>query len=102
MAVIRINQFEAKAGAEARLHDFLGSVIDLIRHSPGCMSCRLLRSSDNPACLAIIEEWDSIAAHQQAARSIPPAKMAEAMALFARPASGMYYLDGPLTTEGAG
>jgi quinol monooxygenase YgiN len=91
MSITRINQFEAKAGAEDKLHAFLQSVIDIITACPGCISCRLLRSAEKSACLAIIEEWDNIASHQQAASAIPPAMMAEAAALFAKPPSGMYY-----------
>jgi quinol monooxygenase YgiN len=91
MSITRINQFEAKAAAEEELHAFLQSVIAVITACPGCISCRLLRSVDNPACLAIIEEWDSIAAHKEAAHAIPREKLAAAAALFAKPPSGMYY-----------
>ena len=91
MAITRINQFEAKAAAEEKLYAFLQSVISIITACPGCISCRLLRSTENPACLAIVEEWDSIESHQKAAHAIPPDKLAEASALFAKPPSGMYY-----------
>lgn len=91
MTVTRINHFEARAGAEDALHVFLQSVISVIKSCPGCLSCQLLRSVESPACLAIIEIWDTIESHQQAARAIPPEKMAEVMMLLAKPASGMYY-----------
>ena len=91
MTITRINQFEARASREESLHAFLQSVISVIETCPGCLSCRLLRSVDNPACLAIIEEWENIEAHQSAASAIPPEKLAEAAALFARPPAGMYY-----------
>lgn len=91
MAITRINQFEAKAAAEEKLYAFLQSVISVIKACPGCISCRLLRSTENPACLAIIEEWDSVESHQRAAHAIPPEKLAEAAALFAKPPSGTYY-----------
>lgn len=91
MTITRINQFEAKAGMEEKLHAFLQSVIAVITACPGCVSCRLLRSTENPACVAIIEEWDSIESHKKAAHVIPPEKLAEAAALFAKPPSGMYY-----------
>ncbi|HKQ30656.1 MAG TPA: antibiotic biosynthesis monooxygenase family protein [Burkholderiales bacterium] len=89
--ITRINQFEAKKDLEEKLFEFLQSVISIIEKSPGCTSCRLLRSTDNPAHLAIIEEWESIQDHQNAAKAIPPEKMAQAMALFAKPPSGTYY-----------
>ena len=92
MSITRINQFEAKPGSEERLHAFLQSVIATIKDCAGCNSVQLLRGAESNAQLAIIEQWDSIEAHQQAAHAIPPEKMKEAMALFAKPASGMYYL----------
>ena len=91
MAITRINQFEAKAGSEEKLYAFLQAVISVVAACPGCISCRLLRSTENPACLTIIEEWDSIGSHQSAAHAIPREKLAEAAALFAKPPSGMYY-----------
>lgn len=93
MTITRINQFEAKASAEEQLYVFLQSVISTIASCPGNISVRLLRGSENPACLAIIEEWDSIASHQAAAKAIPREKLAEAAALFAKPPTGMYYRD---------
>ena len=89
--ITRISQFEAKTGLEDKLFEFLQSVIAIVEKSPGCKSCQLLRNKDNPAHLAIIEEWASIEAHQNAAKAIPPEKMAQAMALFAKPPSGTYY-----------
>ncbi len=91
MTITRINQFEAKSGLEEKLHAFLQSVISVILNCPGNISCKLLRSTENPACLAIIEEWDGIESHQKAAQAIPKEKLAEAGALFAKPPSGMYY-----------
>jgi quinol monooxygenase YgiN len=91
MAVTRINQFEAKASSEEQLYVFLQSVISVIEACPGCISCKLLRSTEHPACLAIIEAWESVEAHQRAASAIPPEKLAEAASMFAKPPTGMYY-----------
>ncbi|HTJ95870.1 MAG TPA: antibiotic biosynthesis monooxygenase family protein [Rhodocyclaceae bacterium] len=91
MSITRINQFEAKPDCAEKLYAFLQSVISVILTCEGCISCKLLRSAENPACLAIIEEWGSIASHQKAATAIPPEKLAEAGALFAKPPVGMYY-----------
>ena len=93
MAITRINQFEAKEGMEEKLYMFLQSVISTIQSCPGCISCRLLKSTENPACLAIIEEWGNIEMHQKAAQAIPPEKLLEASALFAKPPAGRYYKD---------
>jgi len=91
VTITRSNQFQAKASREESLHAFLQSVISDIETCPGCLSCKPLRSVDNPACLAIIEQGESIEAHQSAASAIPPEKLAEVAALFARPPAGIYY-----------
>ena len=70
---------------------FLQSVISIITSCAGSISWRRLRSTENPACLVIIEEWDSVESHQLAARAIPPQKLAEAASQFAKPPSGTYY-----------
>lgn len=91
MTITRINLFTAKPGAEQQLHQFLSSVISVIKSCQGCISCMLLQGAEDPSQLAIIEEWESIKAHQAAASAIPPEKLAEAMAMFAEPPRGMYY-----------
>lgn len=91
MTITRINHFVAKEELENTLHAFLQSVISVILECPGCISCEILRSVESPAQLAIIEKWESIAAHQEAAKAIPQEKLAEVMALLASPPSGSYY-----------
>ena len=91
MAITRIHQFEAKSGHGDELREFLQSVIGVIRGSARCRSVELLAAIEHPDRLAIIEVWDSVEDHQAAARVIPPAKMQEAMALFAGPPSGTYF-----------
>lgn len=91
MSITRINTFSAKPGCEQQLHEFLSSVICVIQSSPGCISCTLLQGAEDQAQLAIIEEWDSINAHQAAASAIPAEQLTHAMALFAKPPSGIYY-----------
>lgn len=91
MAITRINTFEAKAGQAQALRDFLASVIDGIVGAPGCRSVELLVERGTPERLAIVETWESVDAHQAAAKRIPPEMMQRAMALFAAPPSGAYY-----------
>lgn len=91
MAITRINHFTAKPGSEQALHAFLSSVISVIEQCSGCISCSLLYGAEDPAQLAIIEEWESIESHQAAAKAIPPGKLSEAMAMFAKPPTGIYY-----------
>ncbi|HET8668832.1 MAG TPA: antibiotic biosynthesis monooxygenase family protein [Terriglobales bacterium] len=91
MAVTRINLFTAKPGSEAQLCQFLDSILPIIRSCEGCHSCRLLLGAEDSSQLAIIEEWESIAAHQAAARAIPQEQIAQASTLFAKPPTGVYY-----------
>jgi len=91
MAITRINTFEAKPGKAAALREFLTSVISLISDAPGCRSVELLLGADNSGQLAIIEVWDSVAAHQGSVSRIPPHLFKQAQDLFAAPAVGAYY-----------
>lgn len=91
MAITRINHFEAKAGSEQALYEFLQSVISIVKNCAGCIDCKLLRSIENPASLVIIELWDDVESHQKAASAVPPEQLKEVFALFAKPAAGMYY-----------
>lgn len=91
MSITRINTFTAKPGSEQQLHDFLSSVISVIKSCPGCISCTLLQGAEDQTQLAIIEEWESISAHQAAASAIPAEQLTQAMALFAKPPAGTYY-----------
>jgi quinol monooxygenase YgiN len=76
---------------EERLYAFLGAVVSAVKSCPGCISCRLLRSTEDPGQFIIIEEWESIESHQQAASAIPPERLQEAIAMLGKPAHGMYY-----------
>lgn len=91
MAITRINNFEANVGSEQKLYDFLQSVISVIKNCSGCLGCQLLRSTESLANLVIIEQWESIEAHQNAASAIPAETLKEAYGLFATPPSGRYY-----------
>lgn len=93
MAITRINHFEAKVGSEQALYEFLQSVISVVKECSGCFGCQLLRSIENPSSLVIVEQWDSVESHKQAANAIPPEKLKDAFALFAKPPAGVYYAD---------
>ena len=93
MAITRINQFEAKVGSESALYDFLQSVVSIVKECSGCLGCQLLRSIENPANLVIVEQWDNVELHKHAASAIPPEKLKDAFALFAKPPAGTYYTD---------
>jgi quinol monooxygenase YgiN len=87
----RINHFQAKSGQGSGLRQFLGSVIDTIRTSPGCQSIQFLEAIDNPEKFAIVEVWDSVESHEAAAKAIPPAKLQEAMTLLVEAPTGIYF-----------
>ena len=91
MPVTRINHFEAQRNSIERLHLYMQTVVAKVKTLPGCRSVRLLRSAENPAHLAIIEEWDSIEAHKEAAKSIRPDQLENAKSMVARPPVGEYY-----------
>lgn len=91
MSITRINHFEAKAGSEADLFAFMQHVVTEVSKADGCLNCKLLKGAENPAQLAVIEEWVSIAHHQAAASIIPKEKIEQAMVFFAKPPFGIYY-----------
>ena len=93
MAITRINHFEAKTGSELALYEFLQSVVSVVKECSGCIGCQLLRSIENSGNLVIIEQWDSVESHKQAANAIPPEQLKAAFALFSKPPAGMYYAD---------
>ena len=97
MAITRINTFQAPSDKGPALHDFLRSIIARILGAPGCRSCELLTHHDDPTRFAIIEVWDTIAAHQASVSRIPPALLQQAQTLFAAPAEGAYY--DPVSSE---
>ena len=91
MSITRINHFEAKPGSEAELTAFMQNVVSDVSKADGCLKCRLLKGAENPAQLAVIEEWTSIAHHKAAASVIPKEQIDRAVALFAKPPFGIYY-----------
>lgn len=99
MSITRINEFQAPNDKGPALREFLRSIIALIRDAPGCRSCELLSHHDDPTRFAIVEVWDSIAAHQASVSRIPPALLQQAQRLFAAPPQGAYY--DPVSMEAA-
>ncbi len=95
MTITRINTFQAPSDKVPALREFLRSIIALILGAPGCRSCELLTHHDDPTRFAIIEVWDTIAAHQASVSRIPPALLQQAQTLFAAPPEGAYYDPGP-------
>ena len=91
MPVTRINDFRAAPGQQQALRDFLRSVIAIIQNCPGCRSVELLADQEEAGHLVIVEVWDDVAAHQAAAKAIPPEQIAKVRPLLAEPPKGRYY-----------
>jgi len=91
MTITRIGEFQAKPETIKALHDFLLSIMPLIKSSHGCESITLYQSHDDPTKFTMIEVWDSIESHQASVKNIPPAMLTEIRPLLASAPSGGYY-----------
>jgi quinol monooxygenase YgiN len=91
MAIKRITKFNARIERVSELADLLKSVLPVIKDSPGCISCTLMQASESPEQLIVIEEWESIPAHQASLQSIPPDKMRQALGFLAGLPEADYY-----------
>ena len=91
MSITRINHFEAAEGKGADLLAFLRDVVAIVRTQHGCQACHLLRDAQEPRRIAIVEQWESIAHHQVAAKAISREQLAQVMPLLAAPPTGNDY-----------
>jgi heme-degrading monooxygenase HmoA len=91
MAVVRIDRFQAKEGLALELRSMLSSTLDRIHRSPGCRTVELLGNPEDPLEFAIMATWDSIEAHDAAARRIEPELLEKAHEVLASPPTGSYH-----------
>lgn len=91
MSVTRINRFTAAEGMAAELHEALRGIVPLVQASEGCLSCRLMRNTDDAREFVILEEWASAEAHRASLESVPPETFATVMTLLAGRPEGAYY-----------
>ena len=91
MSITRINTFQAGAGQGDALYALLATFVPVIEAAEGCLSCQLLQNWDDPDRLIVVEQWQSVEAHQASVTDIPPEALAEAMKLLAAPPKGVYY-----------
>ena len=92
MSVTYVGQSQAKSGESERLRQFLLSVVlPAVRSSPGCESCLILQSEDDPTRFVAIEVWSSVEAHRASIKNIPAEGIREYMNLVALPPTGGYY-----------
>jgi quinol monooxygenase YgiN len=91
MTTTRISEFQAQSESTKALHDFLLSIMPIIKSSRGCESVTLYQSHDDPTKFTMIEVWDSIESHQASVKNIPPEKLTEIRPLLASAPSGGYF-----------
>ena len=91
MPITRVNEFQSKPGEERALREVLEKLVPSIRSTAGCRSCVLLSGVDDPGRLLVLEVWDSVDAHKNAAQSIPAADIQRVMPLLGAPPKGQYF-----------
>jgi len=91
MSITRIGETQAKPELTKALHDFLLSIMPLIKSSQGCESVTLYQSEADPTKFTMIEIWDSIESHQASVKNIPPEMLTEIRPLLASAPSGGYF-----------
>jgi heme oxygenase (mycobilin-producing) len=91
MTIHRIGETQAKPETTEALHDFLLSILPLIKSSQGCEYVTMYQSNDDPTKFTIIEGWDSIESHQASVKNIPPEMLTQIRPLLASAPSGGYY-----------
>ena len=91
MSITRISEFQSSPESTVALHDFLLSIMPMIKSSRGCESVTLYQSHDEPTKFIMLEVWDNIQSHQASVKNIPPEKLAEIRPLLASVPSGSYY-----------
>ena len=91
MTISRIGETQAKAETIEALHDFLTSIMSMIRSSEGCESVTLYQSTDDPTRFTMIEVWDSVESHRASVKNIPPEMLGEIRPLLASAPSGGYF-----------
>ena len=91
MPLTRINHFVAKGESADELYALIESFLPYIRDSDGCHGVELLRDTEDPTRIVVLERWRDAEAHRASADNVPPDVFPKAMALLAEPPSGSYY-----------
>lgn len=91
MPVTRIVHYRARPGVEEALHNALLETIPAIANAEGCRKVRMLPSLDDGAEFVLVEEWESIEAHKEAASAFPDDLMAKVATLLVNPPRSSYY-----------
>jgi len=91
MTVIRMGEMQAAEGKTEELRAFLLSIVPIITNSAGNVSCQLLHNQDDRTKFAMIEVWESVDAHRDSVKNIPPGMLAAIRPLLGAVPSGSYY-----------
>jgi len=91
MSITRIREFQASPESTEALHDFLISIMPLIKSSRGCESVTLYQSQADPTKFTMLEVWDNIESHQASVKNIPSEMLTEIRPLLASAPSGGYF-----------
>ena len=91
MSITRINEFQAAEGKSNECFDFLKSLVPHISSSEGCISCDVLRNTENENSFVVLEKWESVELHRKSVENFPKEDMQAAMSLFGAPPKGAYY-----------
>lgn len=93
MTITRINEFQASSGNETALWEIMKEVKQVVLSNKGAINCQALQNQDDPTKMIVIEQWESMEAHQTAAQKIPAYLFEQAMKLVAQRPTGAYYHD---------
>ena len=91
MSITHITEFEAAENQEDDLYAFLQSLIPYILSSQGCLSCEILKSTDDASRFVAIDKWDCVESHRNSVDGFPKDEMQAAMSLFGGPPKSGYY-----------
>jgi len=83
MSITRIGETQAKPESTEALHNFLLSIMPMIKSSQGCESVTLYQSHDEPTKFTMTEVWDSVESHQASVKNIPPEMLTKIRPLLA-------------------
>ena len=89
--ITRISEFQAAPDLAEELHAFLGSLVPYITASDGCLTCEVLRHTEQQDTFVVIERWESVEAHRTSVESFPKEEMEAAMRLIGAPPKAGYY-----------
>lgn len=88
--ITRINYFSARRDTTGALRSFLNKVVNEMRRTKGCMSCRLLIDEINQTEFVVLEVWVSVEAHQKALAAVPKEQLRSVMQFLREPPKGEY------------